>query len=287
MSRHLSDKGPPLSPTDLESCCTCATLLSQTARYSISSEKPLPPNRSLECCPRVICGACIHKNPRFSTYCPYCQISQTTSSLPPGLKEPPSYDSVAAASHKNVISGQVPPPYAPSSRPNASAARDASSTIDEKSVPSDDEGVGQDVLHFLRHPDDTVSSLSLRYGVPADILRRANNIHADHLLLARRAIMIPGQYYKGGISLSPRPVDGEEEELRKAKIRRWMVACKVHEYDIAVLYLEQADYDLDAAVEAYLADEEWERRNPANGARRGKGFVRARPLPRRISTGRR
>lgn len=145
----------------------------------------------------------------------------------------------------------------------------------------------EDVLHFLHHPDDTISSLSLRYGVPANSLRRANNLHADHLLLARRTIIIPGQYYKGGVSLSPRPVEGEEEELRKAKIRRWMVACKVHEYDIAELYLKQADYDLDAAVEAYLADEEWERRHPVEGARLGKGVVRARPSPRKISVGRR
>jgi hypothetical protein len=31
------------------------------------------------------------------------------------------------------------------------------------------------------------------------------------------------------VSLSPRPLEGEEEELRKSKIRRWMVACKVAE----------------------------------------------------------
>jgi hypothetical protein len=49
-------------------------------------------------------------------------------------------------------------------------------------------------------------------------------------LLARRTVVIPGEYYKGGVSLSPRPVEGEEEEARKGKIRRWMVACKVAEW---------------------------------------------------------
>jgi hypothetical protein len=49
-------------------------------------------------------------------------------------------------------------------------------------------------------------------------------------LLARRTVLIPGEYYKGGVSLSPRPVEGEEEEARKGKIRRWMVACKVAEW---------------------------------------------------------
>jgi hypothetical protein len=87
-------------------------------------------------------------------------------------------------------------------------------------------------------------------------------------------VIIPRQYYKDGVSLSPRPIEGEEEEARKAKIRRWMVTCKVHEYDIALLYLEQADYDLQLAMEAYFADEEWERTHPAEAARRGKGIVR-------------
>lgn len=47
-----------------------------------------------------------------------------------------------------------------------------------------------------------------------------------------------------------------------------MVACKCAEYDVAELYLEQAGYDLSVAVERFLADEEWERRNPLEG--RGK-----------------
>ena len=33
-------------------------------------------------------------------------------------------------------------------------------------------------------------------------------------------------------------------------------------YDEALFYLKQSDYNLDAAVESYLADEAWERENP-------------------------
>jgi len=33
-------------------------------------------------------------------------------------------------------------------------------------------------------------------------------------------------------------------------------------YDIAVLYLEQAGYDLDAAIQAYRDDERWEKEHP-------------------------
>jgi hypothetical protein len=85
-----------------------------------------------------------------------------------------------------------------------------------------------DVLHFV-HPDETLASISLAYGVPLPALRRTNRLFADNLLAARRAILIPGEYYRGGVSLSPRPVVGEEEELRRSKIRRWMVSCKVVE----------------------------------------------------------
>ena len=135
---------------------------------------------------------------------------------------------------------------------------------------------------------DTVASLSLRYGVSASALRSANRLGSDHLLLARRAVVIPTASSSSSsspssssttrapvlVSLSPRPVEGEEEELRKGRIRRWQVACKEADYDVAVLYLEQAGYDVDAAVEAYFADEAWERAHPldvgAGGRSRGE-----------------
>lgn len=82
----------------------------------------------------------------------------------------------------------------------------------------------------MDHQNDTLPGLSLRYGVPLAALRRVNGITSDHLLLARRTILIPGEFYKGGVSLSPRPVEGEEEEMRKGKVRRFMVATKVSEY---------------------------------------------------------
>lgn len=68
-------------------------------------------------------------------------------------------------------------------------------------------------------------------------------------------------------------MEGEEEEARKAKIRRWMVACKCAEYDVAELYLEQAGHDLASAVERYLADEEWARAHPMESKKKGKDKV--------------
>ena len=41
-------------------------------------------------------------------------------------------------------------------------------------------------------------------------------------------------------------------------------------YDIAVLYLQQSDYNLGLAVEAYLADEKWEKEHPLERASNGR-----------------
>lgn len=123
----------------------------------------------------------------------------------------------------------------------------------------DEKSGADDTLHFLNHEHDSIPSLSLRYGVPQDALRRANHIHSDHLLVARRTVLIPGAFYRAGVSLSPRPVEGEAEELRRAKIRRLMTACKLADYEVARLYLEQAGWDLERAVDDYFGDEAWER----------------------------
>lgn len=97
---------------------------------------------------------------------------------------------------------------------------------------------------------------------------------------------MPGEYYKGGVSLSPRPVEGEDEERRKAIVRRWMVACKVAEYDVALLYLKQVEYDLELAIEVYKDDEKWEKEHPIEASVKGKGKTRH-DMGRRRFTGQR
>ncbi len=190
--------------------------------------------------------------------------------MPQGLKEPPSYEYTAPSSSR--LAEQAPPPYTQHSTRLPSKP---GSPLDEKAALQDEEEpFAEDTLHFLDHNHDSIASLSLRYGVPQDALRRTNNVTSDHLLLARRTLLIPGEFYKGGISLSPRPVEGEEEELRKNKIRRFMTSCKVANYDIAQLYLEQASYDLAMAIETFVADDAWEKAHPQNtgGTSRKKRF---------------
>lgn len=262
-----------------EACCTCATVLTEVPRYSPQTEKPYPADRRLDCCPRVICGRCIHENARFASYCPYCQVaSEASNPLPQGLREPPSYESATSKTRptttdaSKVDNDDAPPPYKPSPHHHIHNPQD------EKSTETDDSPPPPDTLHFVHPTEDTIPSLSLRYNVPASVLRRHNNITSDHLLSARRTLLVPGSHYPSGVSLSPRPVGGEEEEARKARIRRWMVACKCASYEVAELYLAQAKDDLGEAVERYLADEEWERANPLEGPR-GKGKGRGRVGP--------
>ncbi|PQE13144.1 thiamine biosynthetic bifunctional enzyme protein [Rutstroemia sp. NJR-2017a BBW] len=276
-------------------CCCCARSLSHIPPLYTDekSEKPqsVPSDRSLPCCGRTICGNCIHGNQRFATYCPFCQISIGPSSLPQGLKDPPSYSNSSAVGtssppgyeqDKQEEEQDALPPYASISPPSNTATKTNEKTPHHEPA--------QDVLHFIDHARDTMQSLSLRYGVPIDVLRRKNGVTADHLLLARRTVLIPGEWYKGGVSLSPRPVEGEEEERKKSIVRRFMgygmANMGADRYDVAILYLEQANYDLEMAMDVYKDDERWEKEHPVPGNEKGKGKTRS-DVGRRRFTGQR
>lgn len=202
-----------------EACCTCAAFLSSIPpTYDEKTEKPTIHERRLECCNRAICARCTTDNPRFATYCPFCQVSINPSPLPQGLRDPPAYSpplDVEAWSQNPPADDGLP---AYSKRATVAAP------------PEKVGGSGEDVLHFVDPSNDSIHTLSIRYGVPPSALKQANGLFSDHLLAARRTIIIPGEFYKEGVSLSPRPREGEEEEARKAKVRKWMVACKVAEY---------------------------------------------------------
>lgn len=170
-----------------------------------------------------------------------------------GLREPPSYredEKVPRAEEKKIIGGE-PPSY---------------SEVEKQEK--------EDVVHHLHHPRDTIQSLSLSYNIPPSVLRSYNNITSDNLLLARHTILIPASHYSGP-SLSDTLQISEEEEERRRKIRRFMVNCKVSEYDVAVLYLGQAGWAMDKATEAWQEDERWEKEHPlqpkVNKVGKGKG----------------
>ena len=112
-------------------------------------------------------------------------------------------------------------------------------------------------------------SLSLAYGIPLLVLRTHNKVHSDQLLAARKWILIPKAHYTGP-PLSTPPDPSEEE--RKNKLRRWMIATKCADYNVAILYLKGSNYNLEMAVEAFKADERWEKDHPM----KGKGKARNR-----------
>ncbi|KAJ9502552.1 hypothetical protein H2202_001673 [Exophiala xenobiotica] len=265
-----------------EACCTCATLLTEAkVPYDPSSEKPLLFNRRLSCCSREICALCQYKNPRFQSYCPFCQISSGPSALPKeGLRLPPSYTRTAPAtatanatvsSSARPSSPPPPPPYEdhhPYQTTTSTSSHDGT-TRDTHTTPPENT---DDTIHHIS-PDDSLASLSLAYKVPVPVLRSHNNLYSDSLLAARKYIFIPRTHYDGPpLSTPPDP----DEEARKTKLRRWMVATKCADYSVATLYLKGSDYNLDLAVEAFKADEEWEKSHPLKGKGKDSRAVRSR-----------
>ncbi|KAI7552257.1 hypothetical protein KC331_g2012 [Hortaea werneckii] len=252
----------------VHACATCASTFDHP--FDPASEKPLLVGRDLPCCGRSICSRCLNQNKRYETYCPYCQITTDPSSLlPQGLRDPPAYDT--AANEKKLPESEEPNRHDPDDVLPAYSEHhtNPSPLPSEKHPPHHHDLPAQDVLHFVT-PNDSIRSLSLAYQIPIPALRKSNNIYSDHLLQARRTVLIPGEYYKAGVSLSPRPVEGEEEEIRKGKVRRWMMGCKVAEYDVALLYLEQAAWDVQTAIEAYRDDEAWEAAHPLEADEKAK-----------------
>lgn len=244
-----------------ETCCTCASrLVDSNVPYNTESEKPLCLDRQLDCCGRTICGTCQYQNPRFKAYCPFCQFSSEPSALPAeGLKLPPSY-------REDERPGRTDPPPA-----YDSLAAQSSNGNGQHATVRPPENT-EDTIHFLS-PDDSVQSLSLAYRLPQDILRKYNALFSDSLLTARKFILIPRAYYNGPpLSCPPDP----EEEERKNRVRRWMMATKCAEYNMAQLYLKASSYELDAAIEAFKADEQWEKEHPMEGKAKQKSPSRRR-----------
>jgi hypothetical protein len=195
----------------LPTCCICAQLIPSDSPpfFNEVTEKEIAPQR-YECCQRNVCPACLQDQPRFRSYCPYCQKPITCvrqNDTKKGEEElVVSSNSALAANLSDGANG---------------------SGIDMSEKPKSE--AAPDVLHFVDPSSDSINTLAIRYGVPAKALRTTNGIFSDHLLAARKAILIPGEYHKGGRSLSPRPVEGEEEEARKGKVRSFQVLCKVAE----------------------------------------------------------
>ena len=202
---------------------------------------------------------------------PYSPLTPISRRTPP----PAPRMSHATLHHRPDRSPQPPPPY--EATISTSSEEGWISVLD---LHSSSQRL-QDVVHYLS-PDDSFQSMSLAYRVPAHILKAHNNVpnNADHLLSARRSIKIPASHYQGP-SLSPSPLENPEEQERKSKIRKLMVHCKVSEYQVAVLYLQEAGWDLEKAEAKVEEDDSWEREHPISGSSLDSTMV-TNPLGRRL-----
>ncbi|KAJ6263574.1 hypothetical protein Dda_2138 [Drechslerella dactyloides] len=242
ISSHKADRiytiinAPPPPST---ACATCSRLLqdirAEDATINEKSEKADGGGYySSSCCARVVCASCaeqmiLSKNALISSppgpFCPIKRPLISSSSKATAITSaPPLRDSPSP-----------PPPYTASETPTSASSAH--------------------ILHYLS-PNDTLASLSLLYDVPLATLRAYNRLYSDTLLPGRPYLLIPRTHYTGP-SLSPSPIQPPESST----VTRFQVATKCVEYDIARVYLAAADWDLDAAVERYIADEAWERAN--------------------------
>ncbi|KAI9226942.1 MAG: hypothetical protein DHS80DRAFT_24768 [Piptocephalis tieghemiana] len=113
---------------------------------------------------------------------------------------------------------------------------------------------------------DTLSGLSIQYGIPKEDISRVNRLYDPSLLWLRTSLIIP--------PTDPEAVAKEEEELgiiRRRLLRsfhrRTGHLCSDQE---ASRYLRASEGHLDQAVHAYEQDEQsdWTRKNPSMAAHR-------------------
>ncbi|KAI8807144.1 hypothetical protein BJ742DRAFT_813601 [Cladochytrium replicatum] len=103
---------------------------------------------------------------------------------------------------------------------------------------------------------DTLVGISLRYGVPLDDLRRANRIFSStDDIIARARLFIPGS------NRTPPPSEEDPELRNKTLVKRFQIVSKCVDVDEAWAYMRASDFDLNAALETYWADVNWEKQN--------------------------
>lgn len=168
------------------------------------------------CCSRFVCGSCARSNPRLAETCILCQLP-----IPSDLSRDDEEDA-ALPGYEDAL-----PAYGSHGTSNGTF----NSATEEKAKLRDKEESEQPaykeagVQHFVRK-EDSVASLSLAYHVAASDIRKANHLFSDSLLQGRSFIIIPG----AAVSLSASP---DQDEIEKVKLKKFMVAVKCTDYDMA------------------------------------------------------
>jgi LysM repeat protein len=108
--------------------------------------------------------------------------------------------------------------------------------------------VGTVVTHTVM-PDDTLQGLCLRYGCSPLEVRRINNFSGNSIQF-KKTLIIP-------VNRHSCDVEHSVEYSREITVQQFRNATGESLAEARV-YLEDADYDLEAALSAWRSDEQWE-----------------------------
>ena len=141
---------------------------------------------------------------------------------------------------------------------------------------------GQRFVRHLVQPDDDLVDLALRYDTTPGLIRqhnrrlvfdRTDNVTGEAILIPVPAafVLLPTQPGSGAANVDSasveepsRAVRSFQRQLVKRAAFREEDACSDEE---AAFYLFEAQYDVDAAVAAYVGDREWEQQQRKSGER--------------------
>ncbi|GAA5946551.1 hypothetical protein JCM3765_000291 [Sporobolomyces pararoseus] len=160
-------------------------------------------------------------------------------------------------------------------------------------------------IHYIK-PDETLVGLSLKYGVEGPLLCQMNRLPIStlsttpHLVHTLPFLLLPPH---AAPSTSTTPLLPPAEERRRLIIRRFQVQTRCADYNVAKCYIDQIfekrkeearfvrmnreasgsetdetetlvreGGELEEAVNAFLADERWEKEQKENAKGKGKGL---------------
>jgi len=109
--------------------------------------------------------------------------------------------------------------------------------------------------HYFEHkvqPSDSLASLSLRYGVSIEQLKRTNGLFRHEDIKLKTTVIIPKSELK---ALPPPP---KQQDDKRVSIQNFIQATKATREE-ANFYLHEAEYNLELAIGSYSRDVAWEK----------------------------
>ena len=103
-----------------------------------------------------------------------------------------------------------------------------------------------------------MAGLAVKYGVTVADIRDANTLFSDQIH-ERTALRVPR---KGAPTFTEADAEGLENILRQRLINRFRRKTSIKSNEEALFYLEHANMNMDAAFQAWINDNEWEKNAP-------------------------